>query len=102
MFSGNYHTAIKNLRQSKWRTIFTMMGIIIGIASVVTVVSIGEGLKHQIVGQINQLGSDVLTIRPGKLLTKNGDSTNLNLYAFLAPSTLSSKDVSTLQGSGIV
>ena len=102
MFSGNYHTAVKNLRLSKWRTIFTMMGIIIGITSVVTVVSIGEGLKHQIVGQINQLGSDVLTIRPGKLLTKKGDATNLNLYAFLAPSTLSSKDISALNSSPIV
>ncbi|MBX4201867.1 ABC transporter permease [Candidatus Saccharibacteria bacterium] len=102
VFSGNYHTAVKNLRLSKWRTIFTMMGIIIGIASVVTVVSIGEGLKHQIVGQINQLGSDVITIRPGKLLTKNGTNNNLNLYAFLAPSTLSSRDVESLQHSNLV
>lgn len=102
MLNGNYKTAIQNLRQSKWRTTFTMLGIIIGITSVVTVVSLGEGLKRQIVGQIDQLGSDVLTIRPGKLLSKNGNATSLNLYAFLAPSTLTSKDITTLRGSSFV
>jgi putative ABC transport system permease protein len=97
MFSGNYHTAVQNLRHSKWRTFFTMLGIIIGITSVVTVVSLGEGLKHQITGQINQLGSDVITIRPGKLLSKDGNSTGLNLYALLAPSTLTVKDVGSIR-----
>jgi putative ABC transport system permease protein len=97
MFSGNLKTASQNLRRSKWRTIFTMLGIVIGITSVVTVFSIGQGLKHQIVGQINQLGSDVVAVRPGKLLTKNGQVSSLNLYAFLAPSTLSSRDLNSLQ-----
>ena len=101
MYSGNFSTAVKNLRQSKWRTIFTMMGIIIGITSVVTIVSIGEGLKHQITGQINQLGSDVITVRPGKLLTKDGKVTNLNIYALLAPSTLTVKDIDSLQHTNI-
>jgi putative ABC transport system permease protein len=99
MYSGNFSTAMKNLRQSKWRTIFTMMGIIIGITSVVTIVSIGEGLKQQITGQINQLGSDVITVRPGKLLTKDGKATDLNIYALLAPSTLTVKDVESLRHS---
>src|SRR5437868_3053628 len=102
MMSGNYKTAVHSLRQSKWRTIFTMLGIVIGITSVVTVVSQGEGLKHQIVGQINQLGSDVVTIRPGKLLSKNGNSSNLNLYAFLAPSTLTSRDINSVKSLPVV
>jgi putative ABC transport system permease protein len=96
MLSGNYHTAVQNLRQNKWRTIFTMLGIIIGITSVVTVVSLGEGLKHQITGQINQLGSDVITVRPGKLLSKNGNNSNLNFYALLTPSTLTTKDAESI------
>lgn len=102
MFSGNLKTATQNLRLSKWRTIFTMLGIVIGITSVVTVVSLGEGLKHQIVGQINQLGNNVLTIRPGKLLSKNGASNNLNLYAFLAPSTLNPQDLTALRANPMV
>lgn len=74
-----------------------MMGIIIGICSVVTVVSLGDGLKHQIVGQINQLGKDVLTVRPGKVLDKQGGFGSLNLYSLLAPSTLTSADISSIQ-----
>jgi putative ABC transport system permease protein len=93
MWSGNVKSALSSLRQSRWRTTFTMMGIIIGISSVVTLVSLGEGLKKQVVGQVNQLGPNVVSIRPGKLLTKQG---NLNLYAFLAPSTLTVKDVESL------
>jgi putative ABC transport system permease protein len=73
-----------------------MLGIIIGIASVVTVVSLGDGLKSQITGQGSQLGSDVLTIRPGKMVNNQGGLAGLNLYAFLAPSTLTTRDVSAV------
>ncbi len=88
---------MSSLRQNKGRSIFTMLGIIIGITSVVTVVSLGEGLKHQIVGQATQIGSNVVVVRPGKLLSKNSSGRNrLNFYAFLAPSTLTTGDVSSL------
>jgi putative ABC transport system permease protein len=66
------------------------------------VVSLGEGLKHQIVGQVNQLGSNVVTVRPGKLLSKNGSSTSLNLYSLLAPSTLSPRDLNSLKSNRLV
>jgi putative ABC transport system permease protein len=95
ILNGNYKTAVQNLKRSKWRTIFTMLGIIIGITSVVTIVSLGEGLKAQITGQINRLGSNVITVRPGKLISNNG---SLNFYAFLAPSTLTTRDVDTVRG----
>ncbi len=97
MWSGNLKVALASLRQSRWRTFFTMFGIIIGISSVITVVSLGEGLKHQISGQINQLGSNVLTVRPGRLNTGQGGLNSLNLYAFLAPSTLTTRDVGSIQ-----
>jgi putative ABC transport system permease protein len=93
MWSGNFRTSIASLRESRWRTTFTMMGIIIGISSVVTVVSLGEGLKQQITGQINQLGPNVLTVRPGKLTSTGGLG---GLYSFLAPSTLTTGDVASL------
>jgi putative ABC transport system permease protein len=93
MWSGNFKTALASLRESRWRTIFTLLGIIIGIASVVTVVSLGEGLKQQITGQINQLGPNVLTVRPGKLANTGSLG---SLYSFLAPSTLTTSDVASL------
>jgi|SRR5579862_1014851 len=94
MWNGNFKTSLASLRDSRWRTFFTMMGIIIGISSVVTVVSLGEGLKYQITAQINQLGPNVLTVRPGKLTSTGSLS---SLYSFLAPSTLTPKDASGLR-----
>jgi putative ABC transport system permease protein len=96
MWSGNFKTAVASLRQRRWRTIFTMLGIIIGITSVVTVVSLGDGLKSQVTGQSGRLNSDVITIRPGKLVSGKGGLSGLNLYAFLAPSTLTTRDANTV------
>ncbi len=99
MFSGNVKSATANLRSSKWRSLLTMTGVIIGITLIVTVVSLGEGLKHQIVGQVSELGSDVLTVRSGKLVTRGegGQIDNLNILAFLNSSTLTPKDVVAMQ-----
>lgn len=102
MWSGNLKNALSSLRQSRWRTTFTMLGIIIGVVSVVTIVSLGDGLKRQVTGQINRLGSDVLTIRPGNISAKRNSLTNLNLYSYLAPSTLSQQDVASIQNLGSI
>lgn len=93
MWTGHFKSALASLRENRWRTAFTMLGIIIGISSVVTVVSLGEGLKQQITGQINQLGPNVLTVRPGHLSNTGSLS---SLYSFLAPSTLTTSDVASL------
>lgn len=94
MWNGNFKTAINSLRLSKWRTIFTMLGIIIGISSVVTVVSLGEGLKHQITGQLKDLGPNVISVRPGKLLNS---ANNLNIFALLNTSTLTPADAKNIR-----
>ncbi len=96
MFSGNFKTALANLRSSKWRSILTMLGVIIGVTSVITVVSLGEGLKAQVVGQINRLGSDVVTVRPGQLLSSQTSSGGASFLALLSPSTLTPLDFSSI------
>lgn len=104
MWSGNFKTAFSYLRLYKWRSLLTMLGIIIGITSVVTVVSLGEGLKNQVVGQINHLGSDVLTVRSGRLVRDQAGTslTNLNLLAFLNSSTLTAKDIDAIKNLATV
>lgn len=98
MWSGNFKTAIASLRASKGRSLFTMLGIIIGISSVVTIVSLGEGLKQEIVGQINHLGNNVLTIRSGKIVDRDagGNISSVNLLAFLNSSSLTNQDITAL------
>lgn len=61
--NGHIKMATTALRANRGRSFLTMLGVIIGVASVITVVGIGEGVKHQVNGQINRLGKDVITIR---------------------------------------
>ena len=100
MFGRNIKMAIAGLRKSKWRSLLTMTGIIIGVASVVTTVSLGEGVKQQVVGQVNKLGSDLITVRPGNLVSrdKQGNITHVNLSAgfSFASSSLTESDLSTI------
>ncbi len=64
---GNIKMAIASLKSTKWRSLFTMLGVIIGVVSVVTVVGIGDGIKNQVTGQISQLGRDLITVRSGSI-----------------------------------
>ena len=57
--------ALTALRLNKMRSFLTMLGIIIGIASVIVMVSISSGSKQEIEAQIDRLGSNMLSIRPG-------------------------------------
>lgn len=50
---------------NKVRTLLTMLGIIIGVASVIAMLAIGEGSKESIKSKISSMGSNMITIRPG-------------------------------------
>lgn len=80
---GNFKMAMESVKASQWRSFLTMMGIIIGIVSVVTVVSIGEGVKQQVSSQIDHLGKDLITIRPGQVVNRDGQGaiTGVNLFS---------------------
>lgn len=100
MWSGNFKTALAAMKTSKWRSLLTMLGIIIGVSSVITIVSLGQGLKNQVLGQINQLGDDVVTVRSGKLLDDNkSGKSGINLLAFFSASTLTEQDVNALRAT---
>jgi putative ABC transport system permease protein len=57
--------ALVALRLNALRSFLTMLGIIIGIASVIVMVSVSSGSKQEIENAIDQLGSNMLNIRPG-------------------------------------
>ncbi|MBC7707738.1 ABC transporter permease [Polaromonas sp.] len=71
---GHVKAGFDSVRGAKWRNFWTMLGIIIGVASVITIVSIGEGVKQQISQQINHVGKNVITVRPGTIRTNSTQS----------------------------
>ena len=58
-------TAWRSLRVNLFRTILTLLGIIIGVAAVVAMLAVGEGSRQQVLDQISAMGTNLMTIRPG-------------------------------------
>jgi len=57
--------SLRALNNNKMRAILTMLGIIIGVASVITMLAIGQGSKKSIQSQISEMGSNMIMIQPG-------------------------------------
>lgn len=59
--------SLKALKTNKSRTFLTMLGIIIGVSSVILLLSLGNGLKTYITGQLESLGGNSLFVIPGRI-----------------------------------
>ena len=60
-----FRTALRALRRNKLRSSLTMLGIIIGVAAVIAMVSVGQGADAAVQEQIRSLGTDLLIVIPG-------------------------------------
>jgi macrolide transport system ATP-binding/permease protein len=58
-------TAFRSLHSNIFRTVLTLLGIVIGVASVITMLAIGDGAKQAVVDSISAMGSNLLLVRPG-------------------------------------
>ena len=65
-FGEAFTMAVLSMNAHRLRTFLTMLGIIIGIASVVAVVALGEGSRQKVLANISSLGTNTLEIFPGK------------------------------------
>lgn len=59
--------ALRSLKANIFRTMLTLLGIVIGVSSVVAMLAIGEGAQQDIIQIMNQLGTNVITVRPERL-----------------------------------
>lgn len=60
-----FKIALRALNNNKLRAFLTMLGIIIGVGSVITMLAIGQGSKRSIQAQISEMGSNMIMIHPG-------------------------------------
>ncbi len=65
LFPDAFKTATRSLTHGKMRSILTMLGIVIGIASVIILMSIGQSAQDLILGQVQSIGSNLIVITPG-------------------------------------
>jgi putative ABC transport system permease protein len=66
MFGTTIILALREIRRHLLRSFLTILGIVIGVAAVVTMVTLGNGATQAVSDQISSLGSNILTIRPGQ------------------------------------
>ena len=72
--------AFSSLRLNWFRTLLTLLGIIIGVAAVVTMMAIGEGGKQDVLKRIESIGTNLISIRPGGgNIRSSGDIASLTL-----------------------
>ena len=60
--------ALQSIRANFFRAILTMLGIIIGVAAVITMVALGTGAQQAINSQLDSLGGNILSVRTGTLV----------------------------------
>lgn len=65
-FANLFRIALKALGNNKFRGFLTMLGIIIGVGSVITMLAIGQGSKKSIQAEISEMGSNMIIIHPGE------------------------------------
>ncbi len=58
--------ALRSLVANKMRTFLTTLGIIIGVASVISMISLGEGARRQTLSTIAKFGTNIITVKPGE------------------------------------
>jgi putative ABC transport system permease protein len=61
----SFFTALSALLANKLRALLTMLGIIIGVAAVITMIAIGEGAQKAVIDRIQSLGTNLLFVSPG-------------------------------------
>jgi len=99
--------SVKALFRNPFRTFLTMLGIIIGVASVIAMLGIGQGSKQSIQSEISEMGSNMLIVQPGRerfrgaMLSSSATETlTLDDYKAIRDQTKYLQDVSPMVSGG--
>src|SRR5437762_10980965 len=65
-FLSTIKLIFRTLLARKGRSFLTILGIVIGVAGVIIIIALGAGAQSLVLGQVNKLGSNLLSVQPGK------------------------------------
>lgn len=88
--------ALREIRRNLMRSFLTILGIVIGVAAVITMVTLGNGATRMVAEQISSLGSNLLIMRPGQRLGPGRDEAGAPKFRVADAEAIKSQ-VSTLQ-----
>ena len=95
LFIDAFKTSTRSLTHGKMRSILTMLGIVIGIASVIVLMSIGQSAQDLIIGQVESVGSNLIIVMPGA--PANGKFSSPASAQGIVITSLQQRDVDSLQ-----
>ncbi|MFA5184737.1 MAG: ABC transporter permease [Patescibacteria group bacterium] len=96
-FISTIKLVVKNLRARKGRSFLTILGIVIGVAGVIIIIALGAGAQSLILGQVTKLGSNLLSIQPGK---SNEKGPPAQIFGIVI-TTLTDEDAAALRGGQV-
>jgi putative ABC transport system permease protein len=88
-FSDLLRLTVSTFVVYRMRSFLTGLGIAIGVAAVILLTSIGEGLHQYLLDEFSQFGTNIITIQPGKSQTHGG---NVGIFGTIKPLTLEDAD----------
>lgn len=94
MISHAFQNALRSIWTKKTRSFLTMLGVIIGVAQIVALIGLGNGIKKDVTSQITDLGTNILFVLSGKVENANG---GINPAASVGASTLTEQDVAAIR-----
>lgn len=95
--------AIASLKGARWRSSLTIFGVIVAVVPVLMILGIGEGVKRQVLSQVEQLGPDVITVRAGNIADQSKPLDQLSMLSSgINTATLTADDWRTVQRSEAV
>jgi putative ABC transport system permease protein len=88
--------AFSSIRANKLRAVLTMLGVIIGVAAVITVVAMGSGAQKAVQDRINALGANLVTVNPGMGRAQGGIATQDRAAMYVSDADALTQDATTL------
>jgi macrolide transport system ATP-binding/permease protein len=70
--SESIKLALRAMRTNLFRTSLTLLGVVIGVAAIITMMAVGEGGKEKVLHQISAMGTNLLIVRPGTATGRSG------------------------------
>ncbi len=95
---GTIKLVFRTLLARKGRSFLTILGIVIGVAGVIIIIALGAGAQSLILGQVTKLGSNLLSVQPGKSSSNGPPSTVFGITV----TTLVNSDTASLRNSSQV
>jgi len=97
LLANHIQNAKQSLQSNRARSILTMLGVTIGVASVTAILALGGGASRIVDNQISKLGGNIVVVRPGKTENTFSNITQPQTSQGYAASTLTESDVNELR-----